>query len=344
MRVPDQAQFHPTLYLDGLAAAVDGGGSRIYETTHVSEITDGEPCRVVTDRGTVTARDVIVASGVPISNRVFVHLKLAAYRTYAIAVRRQTVSPPALIWDMKDPYHYLRGQMIDEIPYVIVGGEDHKVGENDDTTEPFARLEAYIQERLGVSVAPTDFRWSGQIIESADGLPYVGKNSLSDHVFVATGYAGNGITGGTWAASVLADQIRNIENPWSHLLDATRIKPLAAGGAVISENLDFPKHLIADRLTKIGRKDDMDRIAAGEGAVMSVHGVTLAIYRNGEGQLSGLSPICPHMGCSVHWNSAEKSWDCPCHGSRFDLKGHVLNGPAVSGLESKPIPTGDSKD
>jgi glycine/D-amino acid oxidase-like deaminating enzyme/nitrite reductase/ring-hydroxylating ferredoxin subunit len=338
LRFEKQAQFHPRAYLDRLADRIDGGGCQIFEITSASDVTDGDPCRVLTDRGTVTARDVVVASGVPISNRVFVHLKLGAYRSYVVAVRCAAPLAPGLFWDMKDPYHYVRSHVVDGTPYLIVGGEDHKVGEDDDTTAPFARLESYVAERFGLATAPTDYRWSGQIIESADGLPYVGRNTASRHVFVATGYGGNGITGGTWAGTVLADQIRHIENPWSALLDATRIKPLAAAGAVLSENLAFPKHLIADRLLPLGRKGGLDHIAAGEGAVVSVQGVKLAVYRNAEGHLSSLSPICPHLGCFVHWNSAEKSWDCPCHGSRFDSGGRVLNGPATSPLESKTIP------
>jgi len=333
-----QAQFHPRVYLDALADRVDGGGSQIFETTHVQSIEDGTPCRVVTDRGVVTAKEVIVASNVPVSNQVFIHLKLAAYRTYAIAARQAAPVAPGLVWDMKDPYHYVRGQVVDGTPYLIIGGEDHKVGESDDTTVPFQKLERYARERLGVEVAPTDFRWAGQIIESADGLPYVGRNSLSKHLFVATGYAGNGITGGTWAAMVLADQVRGVDNRWSQLLDATRLKPLAAGPTVASENVDYPKHLLKDRLLPLGHRKEMEKIPAGEGAVLSIQGTKLAVYRNAEGVLSGLSPVCPHLGCFVHWNNAEKSWDCPCHGSRFDTQGRVLNGPAVSPLEQRDIP------
>jgi glycine/D-amino acid oxidase-like deaminating enzyme/nitrite reductase/ring-hydroxylating ferredoxin subunit len=341
LRLGQQAQVNPRLYLDGLAEKVEERGGQIFETTAVRDIEDGEPCRVVTDHGTITARDVIVASNVPISNLVALHLKLAAYRSYAIAVRQQAPVPPGLVWDMKDPYHYIRGHLLGGTPYLIVGGEDHKVGESDDTTGPFARLEAYIGQRLGQPVAPTDLRWAGQIIEPADGLPYVGKNSLSRHVFVATGYAGNGITGGTWAATVLADQVQGIANRWTDLLDATRIKPLGAAAAVISENVSYPKHLVTDRLLPVSRNSDLDQIAAGEGAVVSVQGTKLAVYRNGEGLLSALSPVCTHMGCFVRWNTAEKSWDCPCHGSRFDAHGLVLNGPATSPLEQKPIPLAD---
>jgi len=221
-----------------------------------------------------------------------------------------------------------------------VGGEDHKVGEADDTTAPFERLEAYVRVRFGRDVAATDYRWSGQIVMSADGLPYVGRNSLSHDVFVATGYAGNGITQGTLAAMVLTDEICGVSNPLAQLLDATRIKPLASAGAVLSENLAYPKHLLADRLPG-SAADGADAVAAippGEGRVLSFEGERLAVYRNANGELGALSPKCTHLGCQVHWNTTEKSWDCPCHGSRFDPHGRVLNGPAVAALEARPLP------
>jgi Rieske Fe-S protein len=207
-----------------------------------------------------------------------------------------------------------------------VGGEDHKVGEADDTTAPFERLEAYVRVRFGRDVAATDFRWSGQIVESADGLPYVGRNSMSYDVYVATGYGGNGITQGTLAATVIADEITRVANPYRELLDATRIKPLASAGAVLAENLDYPKHMVADRLSRAGGEAELAAIAPGEGRVLSLGGERLAVYRNANGQLGALSPVCTHLGCLVHWNTTEKSWDCPCHGSRFDPHGRVLNG------------------
>jgi Rieske Fe-S protein len=303
--------------------------------THVQDVIDGAPCRVVTDRGVVAAREVIVASGVPVMNRFLIHLKLAAYRTYAVAMANPPTTPAGLFWDMKDPYHYVRTQTVRGVPHLIVGGEDHKVGEDEPTTAAFERLEAYVESRFGRAPAATDYRWSGQIIEPADGLPYVGRNAQSKHVFIATGFAGNGMTGGTLAALVLADQVRGVDNPWTQLLDATRIKPLASAAAVLSENLSFPKHLIRGHLKSGG---ELSKIAAGQGDVVSVNGHRLAVYRDGQGTLTALSPVCPHLGCHVRWNSAETTWDCPCHGSRFSPTGAVLNGPAIQALERKSLP------
>ena len=338
LRFEQQAQLQPRAYLHALCDDLDRDGSHVFEETHVSGVEDGEPCRVLTDHGVISARDVIVAAHVPITNLVLVHAKLAAYRTYVVAIADPAAVVPGLFWDTAEPYHYLRQHVVDGTRYLLVGGEDHKVGENDDTTASFKRLEAYVLAHFGEPVAPTDFRWSGQIIEPADGLPYVGRNSLSSHTFVATGYSGNGMTSGTLAAMVLADEVRGVTNPWCRLLDATRIKPLASARAFISENVDYPRHLVGDRLAQLVHGGDVGDILPGEGAVLTVRGAKLAIHRDGAGTLSALSPVCTHLGCLVHWNTTAKSWDCPCHGSRFDPMGRVLNGPAVTPLEARPLP------
>jgi len=339
VRFPDQAQLQPRAYLLALAEGL-GAGSRIFEQTHVVDVEDGEPCRVVTERGVVLAREVIVAAHVPVSNRVFLHGKLAAYRTYVVGVEITAAEPAGLFWDTAEPYHYSRIHRIDGRSFLIVGGEDHKVGEVEDTTAPFHRLEDYVRQRFGVTVAPTDYRWSGQIVVSADGLPYIGRNSLSSHVFVATGYGGNGMTQGTLAGMILADEVRGARSPFRELFDATRIKPLASALAFVRENVDYPKHLLADRLPQPGPAAVAD-IEPGEGRVVTLRGERLAVYRNANGHLSALHPVCTHLGCLVHWNTTEKSWDCPCHGSRFDPQGRILNGPAVSPLEARPAPDDD---
>lgn len=175
-------------------------------------------------------------------------------------------------------------------------------------------------------------RWSGQIIESADGVPYIGKGPGEEHLFVATGFAGNGMTGGTLPAMILSDEILRRANPWRDVYDATRVKPIASAGAVLSENVDYPKHMIGDRLSRLPGREALDQLAAGEGGLFKLDGEKVAVYRNTRGELTALSPDCTHLGCHVRWNTTEKSWDCPCHGSRFDPQGRVLNGPAVAPL------------
>ncbi len=349
LRFDNQAVMHPRIYLQGLAAAYAAGGGQLYEETQVVAIDEGDLCRVISDRGVVTARSVIVAAHVPIVNRVLLHAKLAAYRSYVVSVESAGHEPDAVFWDMAEPYHYIRKQRVGERQLLIVGGEDHKVGDMDDTTMPFARLESYVRARFGRAPEATDYRWSGQIVMSADGLPYVGRNSLSSRVYVATGYGGNGITQGTLAAMVLADEVCELANPFAELLQATRIKPIASAKAVVSENVDFPRHLFGDRMSLRRHEHDNDRTQAlasippGEGKVLSLEGERLAVYRNANGQLSALSPVCTHLGCLVHWNNSETSWDCPCHGSRFDPHGRVLNGPAVAALEARPLPEAEGE-
>lgn len=342
LRFENQAALNPRLYLQRLAEGLVAIGGQIFEQTQVVDIDEDEPCRIITDRGVVKARDVIVAAHVPVSNRVLLHSKLAAYRTYALGVEIAAGAggggaEGGLYWDMGEPYHYTRGQRVGDRTYLIVGGEDHKVGEVEDTTAPFERLEAYVRAQFGREVAPTDYRWSGQIVVPVDGLPYVGRNSLSSRIYVATGYAGNGITQGTLAATVLRDLVCGRPNRFADLLDATRFKPLASAKTFVSENVDYPKHLLEDRLPHPGI-EALGRIAAGEGEVLSMGREKLAIYRNANGELSALSPVCTHLGCLVHWNTTEKSWDCPCHGSRFDPHGRVLNGPAVTALAARTLP------
>ncbi len=332
---PDQAQFHPLRYLQALATSFEGDGCRIFEETPALDVHDGTPCKVSTPDGAVLAEHVLVAAHVPITNRVFLHTKIAAYRTYVLALRLPGPGPRGLFWDCDDPYHYVRSQRLpDGREVLIVGGEDHKVGQRADTNEPFERLESFVRQRFGN--LPVEHRWSGQIIEPVDGLPYIGKNSLSSRVYVATGYAGQGMTGGTLAAMILSDQVQGLANPYAQLYDATRIKPLAAVKEFVRENVDYPTHLVADRLRR--HHHPAASLPPGEGALLTIRGERLAVYRNQAGELYALSPVCTHLGCLVNWNTAEKSWDCPCHGSRFDPAGHVLNGPAVTPLQARDLP------
>jgi glycine/D-amino acid oxidase-like deaminating enzyme/nitrite reductase/ring-hydroxylating ferredoxin subunit len=335
LRFEDQGQFHPRKYLLALAATVPGAGSEIYEDSQVLEVEEGEPCRVITADGEVMADHVLVAAHVPITNRIFLHTKIAAYRSYVVGALLEGVGPAGLFWDTEDPYHYIRTHRLTEGGHVlIVGGEDHKVGQEPDTSAPFVRLEQYLRQRFGH--LPIECRWSGQIIEPVDGLPYIGRNALSSRIHVATGYAGQGMTSGTLAAMILSDQVQGWKNPYSELYDATRIKPIAGAREFVRENVDFPAHLLRDRL----QRDDHPAasLPVGEGAVLTIEGDRLAVYRNHAGELSAVSPVCTHLGCLVNWNTTEKSWDCPCHGSRFDPHGRVLNGPAVVGLQARKLP------
>jgi glycine/D-amino acid oxidase-like deaminating enzyme/nitrite reductase/ring-hydroxylating ferredoxin subunit len=338
LRFDDQAELHPLRYIVGLANALAGERVHIFEHTRVTQVHDGEPCRIETEGGIVTARDVVVAAHVPFVNRLFLHTKLAAYRSYAVAARIPTGGGlDGLFWDTDDPYHYIRTHAGPDGPVLIVGGGDHKVGKEDATEAAFARLASYVQARFGI--ASLDHRWSGQIIEPVDGLPYIGRNALSGHVWVATGYSGNGMTFGTLAGMIISDLILGRQNPWADLYAATRVKPLAAAKDFLTENIDFPSHFVSDRLTNRDAEGGaFSDVRRGEGKIILIDGEKVAVYRDAHGTPHALSPVCPHMGCDVRWNSAERSWDCPCHGSRFSPDGKLLNGPAASDLPFKSLP------
>lgn len=334
VRIERQAQFHPLEYLRELASQFMAAGGRIFESTRVLDVKDGVPCRVVTDAAELTAKEVLVLSHSPVSTKVGIHTKLASYRSYAIAVQHQDRFPPGLYWDLDDPYHYLRTQETSAGNLLIVGGEDHKVGQNEDTEASFRHLEEYTQNHFGET--QTQYRWSGQIVEPADGLPFIGKQPGTGHVYLGTGFSGTGMTFGTLAGLILSDLVLGTPNPWAALYDATRVKPFAQAREYIAENVDFPAHLAKDRLDT-GEVSSPDEIPAGEGCRLRANGKMLAVYRDKKGTLHTRSAACTHMGCHVAWNKAEQTWDCPCHGSRFGVDGEVINGPATKALEEASV-------
>lgn len=336
MRIEHQAQFHPRAFLLPLAECIRRKGGQIFEETHVRGIEDGEPCRVGTDRAVVTARAVIVATHVPLNWAALI-TKLPAYRTYAIATRLGAPLAPGLYWDTADPYHYTRTQHTSDGEFVIIGGEDHKTGTEPDTPARYTALIDYTRERFALE--RVDYQWSGQILEPVDGLPYIGLNSGSRHVYVSTGYSGNGMTWGTVGGLVTSDLVLGRRTPYVDLYKATRIKPIAGAADFVTENIDFPKYLASDRLTNADAEgDDPSQVPAGTGRILAVEGRKYAVYRSPGGQLHTLSPVCTHMHCDVAWNAAESSWDCPCHGSRFSTTGAVLHGPAVTPLAHVDLP------
>ncbi|MCA1614352.1 MAG: FAD-dependent oxidoreductase [Acidobacteria bacterium] len=334
LRFPRQGQFHILKYLDGLARAFERLGGQIFTGTHAAEIksVDAQNARVVTADGhTVTARAAVVATNTPVNDLVAIHTKQAPYRTYVIGARVPTGSvPKILLWDTPDPYHYVRIQELDDADVLIVGGEDHKTGQENDMDERYRRLEEWARERFP-SIESVEFRWSGQVMEPVDGLAFIGRNPMdAENVFIATGDSGNGMTHGTIAGMLLSDLIAGRENPWAALYDPSR-KTLGAIGEFAKENLN-----VAAQYTDLATPGDVasvEEIKPGEGAIIRRGLSKVAAYRDDAGALHERSAVCTHLGCVVQWNSGEKTWDCPCHGSRFDCKdGHVVNGPAIKAL------------
>ena len=331
---PRQAQFHPLEYLVGLARAIESRGGRICTGTSARRISGGDDARVTTADGhVVTTRSIVVATNTPVNDRVTIHSKQAAYRTYAIAMRvvRGAITR-ALFWDTASPYHYVRltGGAEDAHELLIVGGEDHKTGQDEDPRERFDRLVSWARERFPVGETP-EYSWSGQVMEPVDAMAFIGRNpGDAGNVYIATGDSGNGMTHGTIAGMLLTDLIMGRENPWATLYDPARIT-LRAAGEFARENLNVAAQYGA--LATGGDVDSVDQIAAGQGAVVRRGPRKVAVYRTPDGSLVERSAICPHLGCVVQWNRVEQTWDCPCHGSRFNPHGKVLNGPAVTNLE-----------
>ncbi len=333
LRFPDQAQMHIVRYLASLATAAQAKGAQIYEDSRVITVEDGEPCIVHLEHGPVIrAKEVFVATHAPL-NRVFLQTKIAAYRSYVLAFPNVSLDT-GLFWDTEDPYHYFSSFEIDGVPYLIVGGEDHKTGTTVNTEEHLDKLLAWSKERFSVS-EPTH-RWSAQVEEPVDGLPFIGRNSLSEHVYVATGFSGNGTTFGTIAAMIVSDLVNGRASPWAELYAATRVKPMSSAATYAAENIDFPMHLVSDRLHPTEAKSP-EEIRPGEGKTLRHRGERLAVYRDPQGNAHALSSVCTHLGCLVKFNNAEKTWDCPCHGSRFGIDGAVLDGPATRPLAKKVL-------
>jgi len=329
LRFGRQGQFQPLAYLNGLAAAIERRGGCIHGGTTVQAIEAGRPARVVSANGpTVSCAHVVVAANTPFNDRVAVHTKQAAYRTYAIACAVPTaMALDGLYWDTGDPYHYVRLHRPAHGPtYLVVGGEDHKTGQ-ETGTEPdrFHRLEAWVRQWCP-SAGPVDFAWSGQVLETFDGLGLIGPNpGDGGNVYIATGDSGMGITHGVIAGLLIADLVAGRDNPWAALYDPAR-KTLRAVGEFTRENANVAWQY-TDWLTG-GDASSEDAIAPGTGAVVRRGLRKIALYRDEHGTIHECAAVCPHLGCVVHWNAAEQSWDCPCHGSRFDCRGNVITGPA----------------
>ena len=330
---PGQMTFHPLKYLHAMARAASQQGVRIHELTDVSEF-PSTPRHVVANGYSITYNQVIIATHVPLQGNsgtmaaAFFQTKLASYSTYAVAGTTTNGILSEMIWsDTAEPFHYLRVNKIPEGVRIVWGGEDHKTGQVVDTSERFEQLEQAL-----ANIAPASrisHRWSGQVVETVDGLPYIGETE--DGQFIATGFSGNGMTFGTVAAIMARDYVSGKRNEYDEVFSPSRVE-MAAVGNYLRENKDFPYLLIKDRLG-IG-KGDVNALEPGEGRVLKLDGERVAACRDDLGKLHQLCAVCPHLGCIVAWNNSEGTWDCPCHGSRFQADGKLIAGPAEEDLKS----------
>ena len=325
--VQDQAQFQPMDYLQGLARALEGGGCSLHEQTPVTDVSDGSPCELRTPQGVIRAQTVVLATHTPLGMNIL-QSKLNSYRSFVLAARVKDLPEEALFWDTAEPYHYIRTYRQGNQAMVIVGGKDHKVGHGN-SDDSFRALEAYT--RTHFEVETIEARWSAQFYDPTDHLPMIGKNPLGRHVYVATGFSGDGLTFGTLAGRMIADQIVTGSSDYEDLYNPSRVG-LAGAGEFIKKNFHVTQQFVMDRVTTPTAKK-IAQLQKEEGCVVRDGTSYLAAYRDVTGDLRTYSAICPHMKCVLHWNQGEKSWDCPCHGSRFDVAGNQVDGPATGGLE-----------
>src|SRR5947209_4209801 len=333
LHFPRQGQFHPLKYLTGLVRAITRDGGQLFKT-HATKIVGGSDAHVETTAGhTVAAGAVVVATNTPVNDLVAIHTKQAPYSTYVIGARIPAGSvPKLLLWDAPpdpyDAYHYLRLESADGYDVLVVGGEDHKTAQADDASQRWGKLEQWTRNRF--KVEGIEYRWSGQVMEPVDSLAFIGRNPGDEqNVYIATGDSGMGMTHGTIAGLLLTDLIMGRANPWAELYDPAR-KTLSAVMDFARENANVMAQYTA--LATPGEVESVDEIEPGKGAVLRRGLTKVAVYRDESGALHERSAICAHLGCVVHWNPAEQTWDCPCHGSRYHRDGHVVSGPANSGL------------
>ena len=333
VRFDGQARLHPRRYLAGLAKALVEAGGRIHEHTSAAEFS-AKPLSVTANGHRVRCGDIVLATHNPLvgvadmKDASLLQTKLALYSSYVVAGRvAKGAVPDALWWDTLDPYHYLRIEPHRDFDVVIFGGEDHKTGQVADTETRYRRLE----QALAIIAPGIELihRWSGQVIETPDGLPYIGPTA--DHQLAATGFSGNGLTFGTLAGRMMSDAILGRTNPWSELFEPGR-KALRHGlWDYLKENVDYPYYKVRERFAGVEGRS-LRAVKRGEGKVLERDGKKVAAYRDPSGKVVLRSAVCTHMGCLVGWNPAEKTWDCPCHGSRFMPDGKVIGGPAESPL------------
>lgn len=336
VRFDDQAEFHPRKYLLALAERLAAAGAEIYERSHVAEVDAdrGDGVVVKTPGGEVAADRAVVATHYPFLDRSLSFARVHPRRSYAIACRIAGAPPMGMHIGATSPTRSIRSIPIGDEELLMVGGESHKTGTGGDTELRYRALEHFAREHWDVESVV--YRWSSQDGSTLDGMPYVGRlTPLSDRVLMATGFAKWGITGGTAAAQTLADVIAERDSATAALFNPWRITARASAVKLVEENVQVGARLLGDLVSKPDRS--IESLAAGEGDIVRHSGQKVAAYRDEDGTLVAVSPRCSHLGCQVAWNRAERSWDCPCHGSRFAPDGRVLEGPAVHALERKPL-------
>ena len=304
----DQAEFHPRKFLLDLARAIPGDGSHVFERTRALDVDSATPCLIRTDQGDISADRVIVATHYPFLDRGLFFARLSPERSYALGVRVRDAIPQGMYLSTESPSHSVRATPHEDGELLIVGGESHKTGQGGDVAGRYAELERYARERFDVEAI--EYRWGAQDAMPADGIPYVGPvRPGEERVFTGSGFRKWGMTNGVVAAHILADRILGRDNAWAETFDSNRFKPVAAAPKLIKENVNVAAHFFGDRIAS--PEKELEELAPGEGAIVKVDGDKVAAYRDVEGRVRAVSPLCTHLGCEVRFNSGDVSWDCP---------------------------------
>jgi glycine/D-amino acid oxidase-like deaminating enzyme/nitrite reductase/ring-hydroxylating ferredoxin subunit len=330
IRLDDQAEFDPVPYLYGLADAIEAAGGALHEQTRATQVTGG---RVATEAGRVVrAERVIVATQIPFLDRGLFFAREHVQRSYGITARLEGPVPQGMYLQAESPKTSLRPLRWNGEELLLVGGQSHELGHGD-AVEKFEALEALARERFPVT--GFEHRWSAHDFMPDDGLPYVGRlQPLSDAVLTVTGLHKWGLAFGVESGRILGDIVAGRPSEAAETFDPWRLPPLSGAAQYVKHGVDTGVHLLADRARRRGSVDDL---APGEGRVVADGLGQKAVYRDDDGALHAVSARCTHLGCIVRWNGAERTWDCPCHGSRFEATGEVANGPATKPLESRDV-------
>lgn len=329
IRMRDQARFHPVKFLRQILAAAQGKGMHVSEGVRALEVEETKGgVEITTNQGKIQADRVVVATHYPIHDSGWFSVKLSPYRSYAMALRLNTPALDGMYITEDEPMHSLRKHVDETGEYQVVGGGNHKVGQDPATRQQYAELEAWALKNF--DIRDIAYRWSTQDNWTPDGLPYIGKSPHRDRIWVATGFAGWGMSNGVVAGRLIADQILERDNPWTKVYDPSRME-LAAVPTIVKENLNVAKRYYGDRISRADY-ETLAEVPVGGAGIVQLLEERVAVYKDEAGETHAVASACTHLGCQVAWNEAEMSWDCPCHGSRFAPDGTVLHGPATKPL------------
>jgi glycine/D-amino acid oxidase-like deaminating enzyme/nitrite reductase/ring-hydroxylating ferredoxin subunit len=338
LRVDGQAQFHPRKFLQGIAARLAENGSHVFEESRVTDVRAGDECVVVTDTGKLRPRHVIVATQMPFLDRGLFFAKAHPQKSYAVSSEIESArAPRGMYINVEKPTRSIRSTpAAGGSRFLVVGGEGHKPGRDEDTRRRYEALESFLHDRF--DAGEVEHRWSTHDYVPLDRLPYIGRlRRRNEQILVATGFAKWGLTKGVVAAAILTDTILGRDNPWARVYDAKRLNLKSSTKKFITENSRVGAWFIGDRLRQRDGRDDLDTLSERDGKVARIGGRHLAIHRDNHGNLHALSARCTHLGCLVGWNRADQTWECPCHGSRFAADGTLLQGPAIDPLPKRSL-------